>query len=122
MRLRRSFAVALLCPLLQGLGSSPAPAQTAPWSGPVRGSWVQTGPAGPGDVTLAAGGRGAEIVVGRGENAAVCQAAEFLAGDIERISGYRPALVEAPSTGRVSIRLVTLGNSQLPAGVETPCW
>ena len=79
------------------------------WSQPVRGSWVRVDDrAQPGDVTLAAGGSGCEIVVGRGEHTAVAQAASFLASDIEKISGYKPPVVSQPTAGRVGIRLVTL--------------
>src|SRR5437667_10364065 len=73
--------------------ASPASAQV-PWDARVRGSWVQTGAAAKGDVVLATNGSGCEVVVGGAENSAVRQAAEFLAGDIEKISGYRPALVQ----------------------------
>jgi hypothetical protein len=91
---------------------------SVPWSAPVRGSWVRSGPARPGDVVLVAQGAGSEIVVGAGENAAVHQAATFLAGDIERISGYRPPIVEKPSGDRVAIRLQTLGLGPNPPGVD----
>jgi hypothetical protein len=80
---------------------------------------VQTGPAATGDVTLAAKDSASEIVVGDGENAAVHQAAEFLAGDIEKISGYRPPVVKTPGGDRVAIRLVTLGHGDVPATVDT---
>jgi hypothetical protein len=48
----------------------------------------------------------------------VHQAAQFLAGDIERISGYRPPLVEQPTPGRVAIRLQTLGDGKLPRAID----
>jgi hypothetical protein len=96
-------------------------AQNAPWTTTVRGSWVQTGPAAQGDVTLASSnsrtGNVGQIVVADIENAAVHQAAEFLAGDIEKISGQRPAIVKTASNDRVNIRLVTLGNAQIPAAI-----
>ena len=97
------------------------------WSGPVRGSWVRTdGRAQAGDVTLvtasaspsraselpAGASRGCEIVVARDEHTAVKQAATFLASDIEKITGYKPAIVTQPSGQRSAIRLVTLGNSR----------
>lgn len=94
-------------------------AQNAPWTTPLRGSWVQTGVAGTGDVTLAAKDAVAQIVVADDENSAVHQAAEFLAGDIEKISGYRPAIVKAASGDGVHIRLVTLGHSAVPTAVNT---
>jgi len=98
--------------------SSRAPAQTAPWTTALRGSWVQTGSAGPGDVILAGRESVSQIVVGDGENAAVRQAAEFLAGDIEKISGHKPPLVKMASGDGVSIRLVTLGHGDLPAAID----
>jgi hypothetical protein len=93
-------------------------AQTAPWTRPRRGSWVETGPAAPGDVVLAAGGSGSEIVVDAGEGSIVRQAAAFLASDIEKISGYRPPVVEEAGGDRVGIRLLTLGSGPAPAGVD----
>jgi hypothetical protein len=96
-----------------------ASAQTAPWTGTLRGSWVQTGSAAAGDVMLASRDGAAEIVVGDDENSAVHQAAEFLAGDIEKISGYKPAIVKSASGDRAAIRMVTLGHGQVPAAVDT---
>ncbi|MBZ5622681.1 MAG: glycosyl hydrolase 115 family protein [Acidobacteriia bacterium] len=107
-------ALAALCAMV----SSGAPAQTAPWTDFLRGSWVQSGPAAQGDVILAGKNSPSQIVVGDNETAAVHQAAEFLAGDIERISGYRPPVVKTPSGDRVSIRLVTLGNGEAPAAID----
>ncbi len=104
--------------LLCTLAGAPLLAQDPPWTAPVRGSWVQTGSAAPGDVILADQGAGCEIVVGSGENSIVRQAAAFLAGDIEAISGYRPAIVDEPTGGRVGIRLVTLGLGEAPAGID----
>src|SRR6516225_7724792 len=79
------------------------------WSAPVRGSWVRAeGSRQPGDVVLASNGDGCEIVVSGEENSAVKQAAVFVAGDIERISGYRPPIVSTPTGQRVAIRLATL--------------
>jgi hypothetical protein len=101
------------------LATTGANAQTDPWSAPVRGTWVQTGHPGSGDVVLASGDSGAEIVVGPTEQLNVRQAATFLAGDIEKISGYRPPIVDAPTAGRASIRLVTLGQGAIPREVDT---
>src|SRR5262249_2764411 len=84
----------------------PAAAAAQEWSQPVRGSWVRPeAQAQPGDVTLAAGGAGCEIVVGEGEHSAVRQAAAFLAADIETISGYRPPIVAQAGASRVVARL-----------------
>src|SRR6266567_7168640 len=96
-----------------------ASAQTAPWTTPLRGSWVQTGTPAQGDVILAAKDGASEIVVSDDENSVVHQAAEFLAGDIEKISGYKPSIVKMPSRNRVSIRLMTLGHGNLPAAVDS---
>jgi len=116
---RRAGIVVTVCACIGLLPAARAVAQEVPWSGPVRGTWVQTGPAAAGDVVLASGGSGAEIVVGRDEPLNVRQAAIFLAGDIARISGYHPAIVDTPSTGAVSIRLVTFGMGTLPREVDT---
>jgi hypothetical protein len=88
------------------------------WSGPVRGSWVRQGDLQAGDVVLGAGNDAAEIVVAPAEHSAVKQAAEFLAGDIEKITGAHPPIVSA-ATGRVvAIHLETLADGQeLPAGI-----
>src|SRR5438552_10544599 len=97
-------------------------AQADPWAAPVRGSWVRTGPAARGDVVLASRDSGAEIVVGAAENLNVRQAAVFLAGDIEAISGYRPPIVTTPTptppAGRTSIRLLTGGNGTPPSATD----
>ncbi|SPE29776.1 conserved exported hypothetical protein [Candidatus Sulfopaludibacter sp. SbA6] len=110
MTLRRFRTIPYFLMALCALAS----AQTAPWTTTLRGSWVQTGPPAQGDLTLAA----SEVVVSDGESSAVHQAAEFLAGDIEKISGYRPPVVKTPSGDRVGIRLVTLGHGEVPAAIE----
>lgn len=97
---------------------SAALAQNTPWTSTVRGSWVQTGAAAAGDVTLAAPGRVCQIVVAANEDTAVHQAAEFLAGDIESISGRRPAIVASATPGAAAIHLVTLGNRAIPPAVN----
>ncbi|HVW22473.1 MAG TPA: glycosyl hydrolase 115 family protein [Opitutaceae bacterium] len=95
------------------LFSRPLAAQD--WRGPVRGSWVRADEqARPGDAVLAVPGGGCEIVVGAGEPSAVRQAARFLAGDIERISGHRPPILAAPDGRRLPIRLATLGGGAAP--------
>jgi hypothetical protein len=97
----------------------PLAAQSVPWSAPLRGSWVQDGRVAEGDVVLARNSSGSEIVVSVQENAAVHQSAEFLAGDIEKISGYRPPIVAKESGKQGAIHLVTLGQSPVPKGVDT---
>jgi hypothetical protein len=94
-------------------------AQTNPWTTVLRGSWVQTGPVATGDVAFASKDAVCQIVVGDDENAAVHQAAEFLAGDIEKISGHKPAIVKTAGDGQVNVRLVTLGHGAIPAAVDT---
>lgn len=95
-----------------------ASAQTQPWTTLLRGSWVQTGAARPGDVLLSARDRVCDIVVADDEDSAVHQAAEFLAGDIEKISGHRPGIVTTPSGDKASIRLVTLGHGAPPRSID----
>src|SRR5512146_2828567 len=77
--LRCSLAAAALALL-----ASAAMAQD--WSGPIRGSWVREEGPQAGDVVLAGTAAVAEIIAAQAENAAVKQAAEFLAGDIEKIT------------------------------------
>lgn len=100
------------------LAASSAFAQNAPWTSQVRGSWVQTGAAQAGDVTLAGPAGAASIVVSDDENAAVHQAAQFLAGDIEKISGKKPAIVNTAQPGAIHIRMVTLGHGPIPPAVN----
>jgi len=118
MTLRRIRTVPSPLLALCALASTLASAQTAPWTTPLRGSWVQSGPPAQGDVILAGKDGVGEIVVSDGENAAVHQAAEFLADDIEKISGYRPPLVKTPGADKVGIRLVTLGHGEVPAEIN----
>ena len=96
-------------------------AQSKPsiWNESVRGSWVQNDKPVAKDVMLVANGQVCEIVVSNNENSAVKQAAQFLSGDIEKICGIKPKIVEVPGKNAVSIRLVTLGNSKIPLDVET---
>lgn len=81
-----------------------------PADGILRGSWVQTGIAQKGDITL----QQSAIVVAKNEHSAVHQAALFLAADIEKISGYRPAIQETVAKGSVNIVLQTAGNGNAP--------
>jgi len=118
MTLRRIRIVPSPLLALCALASTLASAQTSPWTTPLRGSWVQSGPPAQGDVILAGKDGVGEIVVSDDENAAVHQAAEFLAGDIEKISGYRPSLVKTPGADKVGIRLVTLGHGEVPAEIN----
>lgn len=96
----------------------PASAQDTAWTSVVRGSWVRKGLAAPGDVTLASPASTASIIVADAEHSAVHQAAQFLAGDIEKISGHRPAIGNTPASGRANIHLVTLGNVPVPSAVN----
>src|SRR5213082_4225807 len=113
-RYRHLAPVLLACALVPAGGA----AQGDPWAAPLRGSWVRMGPVAAGDVVLASGESGAEIVVGAGENLNVRQAATFLAGDIEAISGYRPPVVARPTAGKTTIRLATLGNEPVPSAID----
>src|SRR5581483_8149539 len=107
-------------PFLLILSAIPAnaAAQDAPWTSVLRGSWVRTGPPAAGDVTLAANRSTARIVVSDDESTAVHQAAEFLAGDIEKISGHRPEIGTASAASLSNIHLVTLGHAAIPDAVD----
>jgi Glycosyl hydrolase family 115 len=107
----------LLIITLAAFAATPIHAQS--WDAPVRGSWVQHESPQKGDVVLVKGSKTCEIVVADNENSAVKQAAAFLAGDIEAISGHRPSIVTRPTRGRVSIRLVTLGLGKVPGSVNS---
>ena len=96
-----------------------ASAQTQPWGAVLRGSWVQTGRAGAGDVILAGNETTVRIVVAADENSAVHQAATFLAGDIEKISGHRVPIVGEPAGNGPAIHLVTFGHAGIPAAIDT---
>lgn len=104
---------------LVSLAAFVASAQTGPWTSPLRGSWVETGTQAPGDVVLAGRAGAGQIVVSEEENSAVRQAAEFLAGDIEKISGYRPVIAKSPASDRANIRMVTLGHGDLPSSIAS---
>lgn len=91
------------------------PCQAQQWTDHVRGSWVSEADG----VTLAENGSGCAIVVAENEDPAVKQAAIFLAGDIEKISGARPAIGSAKPQSGGAIHLVTLGNGELPASIDT---
>lgn len=82
-----------------------------------RGSWCRKGEAQAGDIVLAHKGKGAHIVIDEKEHSAVQQAAKFLAGDIESISGYKPAIKTQASPGETQVRIATLGVSDIPGDI-----
>lgn len=84
----------------------------------IRGSWVRKGNALPGDIVLTSAGKGCQIVVDAKEHTAVHRAAKFLAADIEKISGFRPPLVEKPGKS-TRIRIATLGQTNIPKEIDT---
>jgi hypothetical protein len=106
----RTILIGSACGLL--MGSLSILAQAQEWTQPVRGSWVRTGAVQPGDIVLEGNGGGSEIVVAANEDSAVKQAAVFLAGDIEKISGFKPPIVARATGQRVAIHLVTLGTTE----------
>src|SRR5215475_7230159 len=105
--------------ILLGIAALSTSALGQEWTAPVRGSWVRAEErAEPGDVVVAAAADGCEIVVSAKENSAVRQAAVFLAGDIQKISGYKPAIVPNTSGNRAAIHLVTLDDAaSVPQGI-----
>jgi hypothetical protein len=105
-----SFAALLVVAL-------PLAALAQEWTEPVRGSWVRTQAAPQsGDIVLAGNGTGSELVVAATEHSAVKQAAQFLASDIEKISGYKPPIVSEPTGRRAAIHLITLVDGRNPGG------
>jgi hypothetical protein len=77
------------------------------WTNRVRGSWIADDNETAG-VTLVSRDSVCDIVVAPTEPSGVQQAAKFLARDIEKITARRPAIVAAPTPGRVSIQLHTV--------------
>jgi hypothetical protein len=89
------------------------PATAQEWSGPVRGSWARQGEAKDGDINLSDdAGLKCEIVVGPAPASPVRQASEFLAGDIEKLTGHRPAITAVASGAGAAIHLVVIGDGQ----------
>ena len=76
------------------------------WKDRVRGSWVDEAN-GPGGIRLVDGEKVCEIIVAPTEHSCVQQAAKFLAGDIEKITGKRPAVVAKPTPGHVAVHVDT---------------
>src|SRR4051794_39774959 len=99
--------VLLLATLLAGA----ARAGAAMWSEPIRGSWV-SGDNADAAITLVDGDTVCDIVMADNEGTIVRQAATFLAGDIEKISGRKPAIVSHPREGHVVIVLTTANNGE----------
>jgi hypothetical protein len=95
-----------------------AQTKSATWDTVLRGSWVQENMSKANNLVLVAEGKVCEIVVAKNENSAVQQAAEFLAGDIEKISGVKPRIVDMPSKNVVHIRLATVGTSEVHSEVN----
>ncbi len=118
MTSRRNLTIPFLYLALSALLPVAAQAQNTPWTATLRGSWIQTGPAAPGDVVLASKDAMCQIIVADDEDAAVHQAAAFLAGDVEKINGRKPAIVKTPSEGQAGIHLVTLGHGGVPASMN----
>lgn len=84
-----------------------------------RGSWVRKGGSRPGDIVLAKEGKGCSIIVNETENAAVQQAAKFLSGDIQKISGHKPEILSAAREGETHIHIATLGSKSITATIPT---
>ncbi|MGN6539946.1 MAG: hypothetical protein ACTHKY_03960, partial [Ginsengibacter sp.] len=83
-----------------------------------RGSWIQKNKQQTGDIVLVKSGEGCRVVISAKENSGVQQAAKLLAKDIEKISGYTPPLVNKTDAHATTIRLVTIGNDEIPAVIN----
>jgi hypothetical protein len=92
-------------------------AQTEPWGAPLRGSWVETGAPAAGDVTLVSPAATCQIVIAADEPSSVHQAAEFLASDIEKITGRKPSIAASSAAGP-AIHMATVGHPGIPAEVN----
>jgi hypothetical protein len=84
----------------------PMIARAQEWTNRVRASWIGDDKT-PRGVTLVSGNDVCDIVVAPTEASCVKQAATFLAGDIEKITGKRPPIVGGPRGGRPRIVLFT---------------
>jgi hypothetical protein len=90
------------------------------WTTPVRGAWLapDVGDAGAGAIVLAEGDRVCPVVVRDDAHSAVRQAAIFLAGDLEKLTGRKPQLAASAPEQRVAIHLATIGDgTALPDGI-----
>ncbi|GAA4098819.1 glycosyl hydrolase 115 family protein [Mucilaginibacter panaciglaebae] len=99
---------------IKPVSSSDADEYFQGYTGTRWGSWVQTGTKQPGDISL----QNCQIVIDRSESSIVQKAGRVLASDIKKISGYEPAVMEAPDESKVNIRLVTLGDIKLPDEID----
>ena len=112
LRMKQVLIKSFILLLFGGVCAGNRPAQA--WTEKVRGSWVRGGAERTGDVVLNDQNKVCEIVVGEKEASNVRQAAVFLAADIEKISGVKPAIVKTASGNGAAIHLVTLGNAEIP--------
>lgn len=83
-----------------------------------RGSWIRRGNPEKADVTLVKDGSGCQLIVNDREEPAVKQAATFLSQDIEKISRYKPSVVNQFGRGTVKIVMATIGVSAIPASIN----
>jgi hypothetical protein len=110
----RNVALSLAALVVAVLASDVSAQQ---WQGRVRGSWVRDGQPQAGDVVLVEQDKTCQIVVKDDAHSAVKQAAIFLAADLRKLAGQAVHFAPAPEQGRVSIRMVTLGDgTELPPG------
>jgi len=86
------------------------------WDEPIRGSWIST--AGQG-LILADKTGVADIVITPDAHSCVKQAAEFLARDIEKITGQKPGVVFHADTTKLNIYLSTAGTTLAPERINT---
>lgn len=83
-----------------------------------RGSWVAN-PGSPanGNVPLVTPAAKGTVVIPDDAHSAVKQAASFLAADIEKISGYKPDIVNSAPANNVAIHLATIGDTGIPTAI-----
>lgn len=83
-----------------------------------RGSWVRETKPEPGDVALVSLGEACQIVINQKEHSAVKQAVEFLASDIEKISGLKPAVQSNHLDHLSRIIVATVGETDIPSTID----
>lgn len=86
------------------------------WEGQVRGSWISNDQEG---LELVKEKTVVDIVVSKNANPNVKQAAIFLASDLEKVTGQKPAIVSAIPKEKPFIKLATVGKDKVPASFNS---
>ena len=96
------LASLVVLPGSAALGDDPA------WGRMRRGSWIRSGAPQSGDVVLVTeAGATSSILVSAAETSCVQRAVRFLAGDIEKLTGAKPNVVNEPPSDGPCIQVAT---------------